>query len=490
MAPNQRLRDERERRGWSRLYVAERINLADPKTLGRWERGVSSPSRIFQRKLCALFGKSNEDLGFSLEKGTRKADKPHGNVLFWNIPAPRNPFFTGREEVLVSLHTTLHTDDKASTIRMLAIGGIGGIGKTQTALEYSYRFRHEYHAVLWLRAETDEAFLSDCRTLTRRLRLSFAGEEDVYELLKHWLRTHSRWLVVLDNLENMALLNTIFPFEGTGHVLLTTHLPSLGGVAQYITLNGLEPNEGQHFLLHRAGYNTTDKMICLAEREAAMTISSLVVGLPLALDQAGVYIEETGCSITDYLACYRQHSAILLDKRGKSSLDHPLSVSATFSLPYKKLEQSHPVAFELLSLCTFLYSDAIPEEIIFQALLEPDPTPQQKESKSLLFDETLSILRRLSLISRDPNTKMLSIHRLVQTVLKAGMGQQEQRKWAERVVHLLNRVLLTTDLSPVQRASQRYFLQIQTCMALISQWNMTSLEALQLLHSTPTTAST
>jgi hypothetical protein len=231
-------------------------------------------------------------------------------------------------------------------------------------------------------------------------------------------------------------------------------------------------------------------MICLAEREAAMTISSLVVGLPLALDQAGAYIEETGCSITDYLACYRQHSAILLDKRGKSSLDHPLSVSATFSLPYKKLEQSHPVAFELLSLCAFLYSDAIPEEIIFQALVEPDLTPQQRESKSLLFDEALSILRRSSLISRDPNTKMLSVHRLVQTVIKAGMGQQEQRKWAERVVHLLNRVLVNTDIDTVQPASQRYFLQIQTCMALISQWNMTSLEALRLLHYAHTTVST
>lgn len=490
MTPNQRLRYEREQRGWSRLYVAEQLNLADPKTLGRWERGVCSPSVVFQRKLCTLFGKSNEDLGFSFKKGTRKTDKPHGNVILWNIPAPRNPFFTGREDTLVYLYTTLHTDNKAWTLRMLAIGGIGGIGKTQTALEYSYRFRHEYHAVLWIRADTDEVFLSDCLALTRHLRLSCKGVENVYEPLNHWLCTHSHWLLILDNIENMALINTIFPFGGTGHVLLTTHLPSLGGVAQYIMLNGLEPNEGQHFLLRRAGYNTTDKMICPVEREAAMTISSLVVGLPLALDQAGAYIEETGCSIADYLACYCRNSAILLDRRGKSSLDHPLSVSATFSLPYKKLEQSHPAAFELLSLCAFLYSDAIPEEIILQALLEPDLVLQQRVRNPLLFDETLLIVRRLSLISRDPNTKTLTVHRLVQTVIKAGMDQQEQRKWAERVVHMLNRVLLNLDIYTVQLASQRYFLQIQTCMALISQWNITSLEASQLLHYARTTAPT
>src|SRR5579864_5135571 len=63
MLPNERLRRERQRRGWSREYVAEQIGVADPKTIGRWERGVAFPSSYFLQKLCTLFGMLAQDLG-------------------------------------------------------------------------------------------------------------------------------------------------------------------------------------------------------------------------------------------------------------------------------------------------------------------------------------------------------------------------------------------------------------------------------------------
>ena len=63
MLPNERLRRERQRRGWSREYVAEQIGVADPKTIGRWERGVAFPSSFFLQKLCNLFGMLAQDLG-------------------------------------------------------------------------------------------------------------------------------------------------------------------------------------------------------------------------------------------------------------------------------------------------------------------------------------------------------------------------------------------------------------------------------------------
>jgi transcriptional regulator with XRE-family HTH domain len=63
MLPNEQLRRERQRRGWSREYVAEQIGVADPKTIGRWERGVAFPSSFFLQKLCNLFGMLAQDLG-------------------------------------------------------------------------------------------------------------------------------------------------------------------------------------------------------------------------------------------------------------------------------------------------------------------------------------------------------------------------------------------------------------------------------------------
>src|SRR3989442_15647719 len=68
MFPNERLRQERQRRGWSRQYVAEQIGVADPKTIGRWERGVAFPSAYFLQKLCTLFGMLAQDLGLFPEE--------------------------------------------------------------------------------------------------------------------------------------------------------------------------------------------------------------------------------------------------------------------------------------------------------------------------------------------------------------------------------------------------------------------------------------
>lgn len=63
MLPNEQLKNERQRRGWSRQYVAEQIGVADPKTIGRWERGVAFPSAYFLQRLCTLYGMFAHDLG-------------------------------------------------------------------------------------------------------------------------------------------------------------------------------------------------------------------------------------------------------------------------------------------------------------------------------------------------------------------------------------------------------------------------------------------
>ena len=84
-------------------------------------------------------------------------------------------------------------------------------------------------------------------------------------------------------------------------------------------------------------------------------------GLPLALDQAGAYIEETSCGLSGYLDLYQSYRSELLKRRGDLVSDHPESVATTWDISFKKIEEANPAATELLRFCAFLHPDEIPE---------------------------------------------------------------------------------------------------------------------------------
>ncbi|MFZ3167541.1 MAG: SEFIR domain-containing protein [Candidatus Methanoperedens sp.] len=94
----------------------------------------------------------------------------------WNAPFQRNPYFTGREQVLEQLHNALISNKAAALAQ--AISGLGGIGKTQTAVEYAYRYRKEYNAVLWVKAYSLEALISDYAALAHVLDLHEKDEKE------------------------------------------------------------------------------------------------------------------------------------------------------------------------------------------------------------------------------------------------------------------------------------------------------------------------
>src|SRR5204863_4085761 len=95
-------------------------------------------------------------------------DIPH---VIWNIPYPRNPFFTERDQELARLHAQLQQRNSAAVGQKQSISGLGGIGKTQIAVEYAYRYCDEYEYVLWARAESIETLTSSYTELARLLDL-------------------------------------------------------------------------------------------------------------------------------------------------------------------------------------------------------------------------------------------------------------------------------------------------------------------------------
>src|SRR5439155_9943511 len=180
------------------------------------------------------------------------------------------------------------------------------------------------------------------------------------------------WLLIFDNADDLAMLRDFLPAGGQGHIVLTTRSQVTGNIARRIDVERMETEEGTLFLLHRAGLleDATLDAIPEVERAKARELVEEVDGLPLALDQAGAFIEETQCGLAGYLQLYRTRQAEVLKRRGRLVTDHPDSVATTWSLSFEKVEQANPVAADLLRLCAFLDPDVIPEEIMIKGASE------------------------------------------------------------------------------------------------------------------------
>ena len=131
----------------------------------------------------------------------------------------RNRLFTGREDVLEMLHEALQRDRRA------ALSGLGGIGKTQTAIEYAHRYRNDYDAVFFIRTDTETALTAGMIEIASVLALPGRDAKDQNETVaavKRWLQEHAQWLLIADNADELALVKNVLPFDTTGQILLTT----------------------------------------------------------------------------------------------------------------------------------------------------------------------------------------------------------------------------------------------------------------------------
>jgi tetratricopeptide (TPR) repeat protein len=416
----------------------------------------------------------------SLASGTTR-------VPIWNVPYQRNPLFTGREEVLKRLYEALRAGKTVALAQPQAISGLGGIGKTQTAVEYAHRYREDYMAVLWVRAEMDSSINSDFVTIANLLALPVKQEQEqhrIIEAVKRWFAEHTDWLLIFDNADDLAMVQSYLPLGSKGHVLLTTRAHATGRIAKRIEVQKMESDEGALFLLHRAKILDADTPIDAASRtdqDTAREIVQVMDGLPLALEQAGAYIEETECGLQGYVRLYRAQGVRLLKEHGEFVPDHPKPVATTWSLSFEMVEQANAAAADLLSFCAFLAPDSIPEELFSQSVVDLGPKLEPVVSDPSRLNTAIRELLKYSLMQRDHETRALSIHRPVQEVLKDQMDEEVQRAWAEWVVRAVNRTFPEVEFEAWSRCRE-YLPHALACTELIEQHHFAFQEAAELLY--------
>lgn len=434
----------------------------------------------------APVSQSTPDLAFSKSED-KTGSSIHPAISVWNVPS-RNPYFTGRLEVLEPLHRLLNKEP--DTIQIQALTGLGGIGKTQTAVEYAYRYRQDYQAALWIPAESREEVLGHIIDIVGWLinvpEHAAEKQDNLVAAFRQWLMTHPHWLVILDNLTDWDILRDIVPSRGQGHILVTSRSQATGTMASALTLKQLRPEEGALFLLRRAKLlsivDPLSKTSSTLQAEAVALVEQLG-GLPLALDQTGAYIEESKCSLIDYLKLYQTQHMELLRQRGTLVQSHAESVFVSWLLAFERVQKENAAAADLLRACAFLAAEGVPEELFTEGGTELPSLLHEAGGDQLRWNQTLKVPLKYSLLSREAERKFLGMHPLVQMVQRDSLSEQDQKSWAECAILLINRAFPEVEFAVWERC-QRLLPNALQGTRLIEQRGCVFPEAARLLHQT------
>lgn len=409
-------------------------------------------------------------------------------ALLWDVPYRRNRFFTGREREIGALYHALQAESAVALCHPLGISGLGGIGKTQTALEYAYRYAGEYLAVFWVQADSLSALTSGFVRLAQILELPERSEQDqrlIVAAVLNWLRQHPQWLLIFDNMDDLSMAEPFLPKAGPGHILFTTRAHAFTGIAQSLYIEQMETEVGALLLLRRASILHVQALLEAASRnecDMACAISQELAGLPLALDQAGAFLKETPYPLADYLSLYRQRRSDLLQKRGELHRDYPDSVATTWSLSFERMTRANVAAAELLCLCAFLAPDAIPEEIITTGAPYLGAILARVAADPLQFDRACRDALRFSLIGREPDARILTVHRLVQVVLQDSLSAKTCAVWKRSAISAVTATFPDPQFES-WALCERLSPHALVCANWIEQEQMTSVDVTTLLNS-------
>jgi hypothetical protein len=424
------------------LLIPVRVQDCDPPELLRGRVYVDLVGRDITSARAALLAAARRARGKPAEEpefpGARPAAVERRNAdqaeprfpgqlpAIWNLPA-RSPTFTGREDLLTQLGSRLGASadqDGAVAVVPLALYGLGGVGKTQLALEYAYRHAADYDLAWWIPAQNPITIPTALAQLGSQLDIP--ETDDQLKLARAVLRAlgaRRRWLLVFDNAEEPDDLAGWLPTAGGGHVLLTSRHPDWSALAQPVQVGVLPHDKATELLLRRSPDDDAASAAELAEE---------LGDLPLALEQAAAYLEREGTPLAAYLDAFRRRREELLS-RGRA-IAYQGQVDTTWQLSIDKVA---PAGIELLRLCAFLAPEAIPLDLFAPqpALLPSALRAAVATDGELGVHEAAGACYRYSLVDRD--RARIRVHRLVQQVVRARLAERDQRAMITIVTELL-----------------------------------------------------
>ncbi|GAA4923312.1 FxSxx-COOH system tetratricopeptide repeat protein [Nonomuraea thailandensis] len=332
---------------------------------------------------------------------------------------PRRPAaaFVGRDAALGDLRRALDDEPGAGVISQ-AVLGLGGVGKSELALQYAHRHRQDYELVWWIDADSPDLIRTGLADLARALACgidSVAAEQATVEEAAawavSWLAAHPDWLIIFDNVEEVADVEPYLARLTHGHVLITTRR-DIGWQHLDITPVRLELLSRPAATALLAGLIGPPDS---ANTGALQDLADQLGDLPLALTQAGAYIARTPrMTLTRYLNLLKDIPARMYATTPAGG-DAERVVAKVLTLSHTRIQAINPLAIHVLNLLACYAPDNLPCSVL-------DPLP---ETDPLQVGEALALLASYSLITLTPSPAdlnpgepedLISVHRLVQAV--------------------------------------------------------------------------
>ncbi|MFF3888783.1 FxSxx-COOH system tetratricopeptide repeat protein [Streptomyces sp. NPDC001914] len=383
--------------------------------------------RLDEAQCVGVLREALELRGGHVEVGSSMPRFAGSTPTVWNAPQ-RNSSFTGRDVILDWVRDQLGSGVSVLLPQPQALYGLGGVGKTQVALEYVHRFMADYDLVWWISAEDPDDVVSSLAELAARIGASSA--EDINVASQEAVRALAsgeptkRWILVFDNADDPAQIQRFLPEGGGGHVLVTSRNQAWAQRGVSLAVDVFRREESVDHLTRRASGLSTGE----ADR-----VATAVGDLPLAVEQAAAWLAETATPIEEYLRQLAEQTTEVMDLNQPS--DYPTTVAATWNVSIARLRERSPASVRLLQLCAFMGAEPISSHLLYSkemidALKPYDPALQE----SLLLGRVIREIGRFALAKVDQVSSSIQVHRLVQAVIRSQLDEEERRE-ARHVVH-------------------------------------------------------
>jgi len=419
------------------------------------------------------FGKSLFGVEPQRRRHVRKPSEPQPAAYVIPRTPPANLLYIAPDQLLDRISNELEEHDR------VAITGMPGIGKTEAAIAYAHQYSSRYTAVFWVEAASVEVLRSQYSGIAYQLGIEDDTTETNIDALiarvRGYLGSHVGWLLIFNNVSDLTVLRSLLPLGRQGEVIFTVRSSATGGFATSIELLPMAEIAGMCLFLRRAnrlGRKSPLEAASPSDIEAARDVHALLGGLPLAIDQAGAFIERSHRLPSDFTQLYNECKQMLLDTRIANDTEHPESAWVTFTMAFRQIESQSREAADLLRHLSMYSPDVVPEQVFtggnasgYVDIETPDELVAV-HGDTARWELSKIALLEAALIHRNPETRTISMHRVTQDVIRLNMPVDLQEFWANIAVATIARHLPGCENSswPLYR---RLLPQLIQCVELI-----------------------